>query len=64
MKLIFLATLLATPFLHAADKPKTAEEILRLVRQSYAGQNQTLQGELRDDASGRTYMKMNAPTKP
>ena len=56
MKLIFLATLLATPFLHAADKPKTAEEILRLVRQSYAGQNQTLQGELRDDASGRTEL--------
>lgn len=55
MKFLILATLLLTPCLHAAGaQPKTAEEILRLVRQSYAGQNQTLKGELRDDATGRT----------
>ncbi len=54
MKRLFLATLLLTPFLHAADpQPKTAEEILRSVRQSYAQQNQKLKGELRDDATGR-----------
>ncbi|MCF7785427.1 MAG: outer membrane lipoprotein-sorting protein [Prosthecobacter sp.] len=55
MKQIILATLLLTPCLHAAAaQPKTAEEILHLVRQSYASQNQTLQGELRDDSTGRT----------
>jgi hypothetical protein len=55
MKFIFFATLLFTPFLRAADeKPKTAEEIMHAVRQSYAQQNQILRGELRDDATGRT----------
>ena len=55
MKFIFLATLLFTPFLRAADeKPKTAEEIMLAVRQSYAQQNQKLRGELRGDATGRT----------
>ncbi len=49
MKFIFLATLLFTPFLRAADP----QQILEKVRQSYAGQNQKLQGELRDDATGR-----------
>jgi len=55
MKFIILATLLLTPCLRAAEaQPKTAEEIMLDVRQSYAGQNQKLQGELRDDATGRT----------
>lgn len=55
MKLIFLATLLVMPCLRAAEaQPKTAEEILLDVRQSYAGQNQKLQGELRDGDSGHT----------
>lgn len=55
MKPLFLLALLFTPFLRAADpQPKTAEEILRGVRQSYAQQNQKLSGELRDHATGRT----------
>jgi len=54
MKFIFLAALLFTPFLLAAEKPKTAEEIMHGVQQSYAQQNQKMQGELRDDATGRT----------
>ena len=55
MKFIILATLLLTPCLLAAGaQPKTAEEIMLDVRQSYARQNQKLQGELRDDATGRT----------
>lgn len=55
MKLFPVAVLLLTSFLTAAAaQPKTADEILDLVRQSYAGQNQKLQGELRDDATGRT----------
>ncbi|WP_395735719.1 outer membrane lipoprotein-sorting protein [Prosthecobacter sp.] len=55
MKCLFFATLLLTPLLRAADTPpKTAEEILRTVRQNYAHQNQKLQGELRDGDSGRT----------
>ncbi len=55
MKFIILTTLLLTPCLGAAAaQPKTAEEIMLAVRQSYAGQNQKLQGELRDDATGRT----------
>jgi hypothetical protein len=54
MKFLILATLLLTPFLRAADpQPKTAEDIMEKVRRSYAGQNQKLQGELRDDATGR-----------
>lgn len=52
MKFIILATLLLAPCLRAA--PKTAEEIMLDVRQSYAGQNQKLQGELRDSDSGHT----------
>jgi hypothetical protein len=55
MKFIFLATLLLTPCLRAAEaQPKTAEEILLDVRQSYATQNQKLQGELRDSDSSHT----------
>lgn len=55
MKRLVLVTLLLTPLLRAADpQAKTAEEILRSVRQSYARQNQKLEGELRDQATGRT----------
>ncbi len=55
MKLPVLFTLLLTPFLRAADpQPKTAEEILHSVRESYARQNQKLKGELRDHTTGRT----------
>lgn len=55
MKFLILTTLLLTPCLRAAGaQPKTAEEIMLDVRQSYAGQNQKLQGELRDGDSGRT----------
>lgn len=55
MKLILFATLLLTALSYAADTPpKSAEEILRDVRQSYAQQNSMMQGELRDDATGRT----------
>lgn len=55
MKFIILATLLFASSLQAsAAQPKTAEQILLDVRQSYAGQNQKLQGELRDSDSGRT----------
>ena len=34
-------------------KPRTAEEILRIVRLSYALQNHKMNGQLRDDATGR-----------
>ena len=57
MKLIFLAALLFMSLLRAADAPtppKSAEEILSVVRQSYAQQNQKQKGALRDDDSGRT----------
>jgi hypothetical protein len=36
----------------AADEP-TADDIMRLVRMSYANQDYKLRGELRDDATGR-----------
>jgi hypothetical protein len=39
--------------LQAQDQPQTAEEILRLVRLSYALQNHKMQGRLRDETSGR-----------
>lgn len=38
----------------AADPPPTAEDIMRLVRMSYASQDYKLLGNLRDDATGRT----------
>lgn len=56
-RLAFTALLAAAllPSLPAAEvKPKTAEEILELVRLSYALQNHKMSGALRDDASGRT----------
>jgi hypothetical protein len=59
MKLILFTTLLLTSFSHAATAPpKTAAEILNDVRQSYAQQNSMMQGELRDDATGRTEPMM------
>jgi hypothetical protein len=38
----------------AADPPPTAEDIMRLVRMSYASQDYKLLGNLRDDGTGRT----------
>ena len=57
MKRRLLLCLLATAATcaRAADpQPKTAEEILRIVRLSYALQNHKMTGVLRDDATGRT----------
>lgn len=52
--LLILLPLLASAMLHAQDaQPKTAEEILRIVRLSYALQNHKMNGHLRDDATGR-----------
>jgi hypothetical protein len=54
-RLLILLPLLAAAMLHAQDaQPKTAEEILRIVRLSYALQNHKMNGHLRDDATGRT----------
>lgn len=54
MKLLLTSALLVASFLGTCEaQTKSADEILDLVRQSYAGQNQKLQGELRDDATGR-----------
>ena len=50
-----LLTLIAfCPSLRAEDPPPTAEEIMRLVRLSYALQNYKLTGNLRDSDSGRS----------
>lgn len=43
-----------TPLLRAEDPQPTGEEILRLVRLSYALQDSKLMGELRDDDTGKT----------
>lgn len=55
MKLFYLLPLLLlAPALHAEDaQPKTAEEIIRIVQNSYALQNYKMTGQLRDDATGR-----------
>lgn len=54
MKRLLLLPLLLAAVCHAEDvKPKTAEEILRIVRLSYALQNHKMDGRLRDDATGR-----------
>ncbi|MBL9178204.1 MAG: outer membrane lipoprotein-sorting protein [Verrucomicrobiaceae bacterium] len=54
MKRHLLLPLLLAAVCHAEDaKPKTAEEILRIVRLSYALQNHKMDGRLRDDATGR-----------
>jgi hypothetical protein len=50
-----LLPLLLAATLRAQDaQPKTAEEILSIVRRSYALQNHKMNGQLRDDATGRT----------
>jgi hypothetical protein len=54
MKRLFLLPLLLASVLRAEDaKPKTAEEIIRIVQNSYALQNYKMNGQLRDDATGR-----------
>ncbi|MBN8417433.1 MAG: outer membrane lipoprotein-sorting protein [Verrucomicrobia bacterium] len=55
MKRLFLLPLLLAPMLCAEDaQPKTAEQIIRIVQNSYALQNYKMNGQLRDDATGRT----------
>ena len=55
MKRLFLLPLLLASMLRAEDaQPKTAEEIIRIVQNSYALQNYKMTGELRDDNSGRS----------
>ncbi len=53
LSLTAFATQLPGP-LCAEDPPPTADEVLRLVRLSYALQNYKLTGQLRDDDSGAT----------
>ncbi len=54
MKRLLLIPLLLAAVCRAEDaQPKTAEEILRIVRLSYALQNHKMNGQLRDDATGR-----------
>jgi hypothetical protein len=54
MKHLFLLPLLLAPILRAEEaKPRTAEEIVRIVQNSYALQNYKMNGQLRDDATGR-----------
>lgn len=52
--LLLLPLLLASVGRADDDEPKTAEEILRIVRLSYALQDHKMNGRLRDDATGRT----------
>ncbi|MHB1082627.1 MAG: outer membrane lipoprotein-sorting protein [Prosthecobacter sp.] len=55
MKRFFLLPLLFASVLRAEDaRPKTAEEIILIVQNSYALQNYKMTGELRDDTSGRS----------
>jgi len=52
---IILPLVLFASILRAQEpEPKTAEEILRIVRMSYALQNHKMTGRLRDDATGRS----------
>lgn len=54
MKRLLLVPLLLASMLRAQEaQPRTAEEILRIVRLSYALQNHKMNGQLRDDATGR-----------
>ncbi len=55
-RLFLLLPLLLLPVLASAQtsQPKSAEEILRIVRLSYALQNHKMSGQLRDDSTGRT----------
>lgn len=54
-RLFLLFSLLLFPVMAPAQtaQPKSAEEILRIVRLSYALQNHKMSGQLRDDATGR-----------
>jgi hypothetical protein len=60
-RLTFLCLFAFASSLRAEDpQPKTAEQILRIVRLSYALQNHKMDGVLRDDASGRVEpMELN-----
>lgn len=49
-----LALLISFPLAKAEDPPPTGEEVLRLVRLSYALQDYKLTGQLRDSSSGRS----------
>ncbi len=54
-RFVLLQLLLLASLMRAEDaQPRTAEEILRIVRLSYALQNHQMNGALRDDATGRT----------
>lgn len=54
LSLSLLFTLIAAPAsLRAQEEPRSAEEILRLVRLSYAVQDSKMRGVLRDPDSGR-----------
>ncbi|WP_395743248.1 outer membrane lipoprotein-sorting protein [Prosthecobacter sp.] len=54
MKRLLLLPLLLASALRAEDaQPKTAEQIIRIVQNSYALQNYKMNGQLRDDATGR-----------
>ncbi len=55
MKRFILLPLLLASVLRAEDaQPKSAEEIIRIVQNSYALQNYKMTGELRDDNTGRS----------
>ena len=60
-RLTFLCLFVLAAGLRAEDpQPKTAEQILRIVRLSYALQNHKMDGVLRDDASGKVEpMQLN-----
>ena len=60
-RLSVLCLLALSPLIRAEEaQPKTAEQILRIVRLSYALQNHKMEGVLRDDASGRVEpMELN-----
>ncbi len=53
LALALLALTSPAPSVFAEDPPPTAEEILKLVRLSYALQDNKVSGELRDDESGK-----------
>ncbi|MFO1483715.1 MAG: outer membrane lipoprotein-sorting protein [Verrucomicrobiaceae bacterium] len=52
-RLLLIPLLLAASCRADEPQPKTAEEILRIVRLSYALQNHKMTGRLRDDSTGR-----------
>lgn len=64
-RLTFLCLFVLATGLRAEDpQPKTAEQILNIVRLSYALQNHKMDGLLRDDSSGRVEpMQLNMEKK-